>query len=265
VFLSDYGLQDEYVGICHGVIARIAPQARVIDLTHAIPPHDVLRGAVILAGSVRFVPEQAVFLAVVDPGVGTARRAVAVETPSGATLVGPDNGLLSMAWEELGGGARGVAVTSGRVRLEPVSDTFHGRDVFAPAAAHVSNGLALEDLGSEVSMGDLVRVSFPAPAAAPDGLRCVILSADRFGNLQLAARPPDLESAGLSEASRLQATAGDYVLDVPLVRTFADLRPSQAGLNVDSAGFLALVVNGGSAAQAFGLGAGDDVLLARPS
>ncbi|MDP9343105.1 MAG: SAM-dependent chlorinase/fluorinase [Actinomycetota bacterium] len=264
VFLSDYGLQDEYVGVCHGVIARIAPEARVIDLSHAIPAHDVLRGAVILAGSSRFMPERAVFLAVVDPGVGTQRRSVAIETSSGATLVGPDNGVLSMAWDEQGGAVRAVEITSSRVLLDPVSDTFHGRDVFAPAAAHLAAGLGLEDLGPAVPLDVLVRVLFPAPTAGPDGLHCVVLSADRFGNLQLAARPADLEPAGLAEVSRLQVTAGDYILEVPRARTFADLSQAHAGITVDSAGFLALVVNGGSAAQSFGVGPGDDVLLARP-
>jgi S-adenosyl-L-methionine hydrolase (adenosine-forming) len=265
VFLSDYGLQDEYVGVCHGVIARIAPDASVLDLTHAVPAHDVARGAVILAGSVRFMPEGAVFLAVVDPGVGLERRAVAVQTGSGAVLVGPDNGLLSLAWDELGGPIRAFSITSHAVLLSPVSHTFHGRDVFAPAAAHVARGLALGELGPEVSVDALVRISFPQPTVEPDRLQAVVLATDRFGNLQLAARLLDLESAGLSGLERLEVTAGDQVILARPIRTFGELRPTEAGITVDSSGFMALVVNGDSAALAFGLGPGDDVQLARPA
>jgi S-adenosylmethionine hydrolase len=263
VFLSDYGLRDEYVGVCHGVMARIAPDAAVVHLTHAVPPHDVARGAVILSGSVRFMPERAVFLAVVDPGVGTERRAVAVETADGATLVGPDNGLLSLGWDELGGAARAVTITSEAILLTPVSHTFHGRDVFAPAAAHLARGLALAELGPDIAVDDLVRISFPQPTVSPHGLRCVILATDRFGNLQLAARLLDLEAAGLSGVERLEVAAGDQVILARPVRTFGELRPTEPGITVDSAGFLALVMNAGSAALAFGLGPGDDVLLAR--
>ena len=265
VFLSDYGLQDEYVGVCHGVMARIAPDAGVVDLTHAVPAHDVARGATILAGSVRFMPERAVFLAVVDPGVGMERRAVAVETGSGSVLVGPDNGLLSLAWDEMGGPTRAVAITSEEVLLSPVSHTFHGRDVFAPAAAHLARGLALDELGPEVAVEALVRISFPQPAVEPDRLQAVVLATDRFGNLQLAARLLDLEAAGLAGVKRLEVTAGDQVILARPVRTFGELRSTEAGITVDSAGFLALVVNGGSAALAFGLGSGDEVRLARPA
>jgi S-adenosylmethionine hydrolase len=261
VFLSDYGIEDEYVGVCHGVIARFAPDAMVVDLTHAVPPHEVVRGAMVLAASVRFMPEHAVFLAVVDPGVGTERLAVAVETPAGGTLVGPDNGLLSLAWEELGGPGRAFAITSEQVLLQPLSDTFHGRDVFAPAAAHVAIGLPLEELGPEVPVDGLVRVSIPRPSVGPSGLRCAVLATDRFGNVQLAARAPDLEAAGLSGAQRLEVMTGDHAILVRRARTFGQLRPTEAGLTIDSSGFLALVVNGGSAALALGLGPGDEVTL----
>jgi len=264
VFLSDYGLQDEYVGVCHGVIARVAPDAAVVDLTHAVPAHDVARGAVILAGSVRFMPDGAVFLAVVDPGVGMDRRAVAVQTASGAVLVGPDNGLLSLAWDEMGGPDRAVTITSEAVLLSPVSHTFHGRDVFAPAAAHVARGLALDELGPQVAVDGLVRISFPQPTVSSDELRAVVLGTDRFGNLQLAARLLDLEAACLSGLERLEVAAGDQVILARPVRTFGELRSTEAGITVDSAGFLALVVNGGSAALSFGLGPGDEVRLARP-
>jgi len=261
VFLSDYGLEDEYAGVCRGVMAGIAPDAPVVDLTHAVPAHDVLRGALVLAASARFMPERAVFLAVVDPGVGTVRRALAVETASGATLVGPDNGLLAPAWEQLGGAARAVEITSERVLLHPVSPTFHGRDVFAPAAAHVANGMPLDELGPDVPVDDLARLWIPEPVATGGGLRCAVLAVDRFGNVQLAASAGDLEAAGLGEAPALRVSTAERTLDVPCIRTFADLEQGQVGLAVDSAGFLALVVNLGSAAFELGLEAGDEVLL----
>ena len=150
VFISDFGLDDEFVGVCHGVIARISPHSRMIDLTHGVPPGDVRRAALILADAVRYMPEESVYLAVVDPGVGTARRAVAVEASGGAILVGPDNGVLSLAWDRLGGAARAVLIASPDVVLPTPSRTFHGRDVFAPAAAHVAAWRPLQDVGPPV-------------------------------------------------------------------------------------------------------------------
>jgi len=137
VFVTDYGLADGFVGICHGVMARIAPEARVIDLTHAIPRQDVMRGALVLGRATDFMPGDAVYAAVVDPGVGSERRSIAVRAASGAVLVGPDNGLLSMAWDAFGGAVAAVEIAAEDVVLQPVSKTFHGRDVFAPAAAHL--------------------------------------------------------------------------------------------------------------------------------
>ncbi|HYV02229.1 MAG TPA: SAM-dependent chlorinase/fluorinase, partial [Actinomycetota bacterium] len=183
-FLSDYGLEDEFVGICHAVMARLAPRASVIDLTHAIPPHDVLRGALVLARSVAYLPTDAVLLAVVDPGVGTERRPIAVETVrEGRLLVGPDNGLLSLAWDEAGGVARAVEIRSPDVVLEPVSTTFHGRDVFSPAAAAVASGWPLERLGPAIDPSGLEVVRVPEPTVEDGRVDAEVLSVDRFGNL----------------------------------------------------------------------------------
>jgi len=159
VFLTDYGLADEFVGICHGVIARIAPEAHVIDLSHAITRQEVLQGALVLARATDYLPEDAVYVAVVDPGVGSDRRAIAVEASSGAVLVGPDNGLLSMAWEALGGARRAFEITSGSVMLPTPSKTFHGRDVFTPAAAHLASGTPIEDVGPAVDVVEIGRAS----------------------------------------------------------------------------------------------------------
>jgi S-adenosylmethionine hydrolase len=257
VFLTDYGLADEFVGVCHGVMARIAPGARVIDLAHHIHRQDVLHGAVTLARSVRYMPADAVYLAVVDPGVGSARRPVAIEASSGALLVGPDNGVLSMAWGSLGGAVRAVLVTSERVVLRPTSKTFHGRDVFAPAAAHLAAGLPLAELGPPLEPDALEVVELPAPMVTPGAVGTRVTAVDGFGNVQLNATPAELEAAGLSD----RIVIGDRT--VPRVSTFTDVPRGAPAVIVDSQGFLALVVNHGTAAGLFGLVPGATVKLLR--
>ncbi len=261
VFLTDYGLDDEFVGVCHGVIARIAPDARVIDLSHGIPPQDVLRGALVLAAALPFMPEDAVYLAVVDPGVGGPRGAIAVQTAHGPLLVGPDNGLLSLAWQELGGPETAVEITAPDVLLEPVSATFHGRDVFAPAAAHLANVADLRDLGPEVAVDDLQHVHLPAPDITDGELAAVILGVDRFGNLQLNARPDDLAEAGLEGLQRLRLRHAGGTSEITPARTFDDVPPGELALIEDSAGFLAVAANRGSAARLLGISAGMQLVL----
>ena len=256
VFMSDYGLQDEYVGVCHGVIAGIAPDARIIDLAHQLPPLEVLRGAVTLAESVPFMPEDAVYLAIVDPGVGTSRPALAVETVQGPVLVGPDNGLLSMAWEALGGVSRAVEITSERFMLQPVSRTFHGRDVFAPAAAHLANGSAkLDDLGSPVEVRRLEVVSLPEPVVDDGQIECEVIGVDRYGNLQLNVTHKHYSASGLGPAVSVRGHP------IPIVAAFADAPGQQLAALWDSRGWLALIVTAGSAAKVLGLHAGDRLLL----
>src|SRR5262249_52955207 len=158
---------------------------RVIDLTHGIPPGDVLRGAVTLAGALAYLPDDAVLLAVVDPGVGSSRRALAVRSATGRLLVGPDNGVLSLAWPALGDVAQAPAITSPDVVLRPTSATFHGRDVFAPAAAHLAEGADLGSLGAAVDPATLVRLEAPRPSVTLGSVTAVALAVDRFGNVQL--------------------------------------------------------------------------------
>lgn len=263
VFLSDYGLEDEFVGVCHAVIAGIAPETRVIDLTHGVPPHDVRRAALALAAAVPYAPAGTVFLAVVDPGVGTDRRAVVVEAGE-ALLVGPDNGLLAPAWERLGGPGRAFAITSRRVLLTPVSATFHGRDVFAPAAAHLAAGLPPERVGEEVDPAELVRLEIPAPRLSGGEIRCEVIAVDRFGNLQLSARREDLEAAGLTGPEPLRVEVAGRALIVPRASSFAGVPEGRDALVVDSSGFLALVRNRGSAASGLSAGPGDPVVVALP-
>jgi S-adenosylmethionine hydrolase len=264
VFCSDYGLSDEFVGVCHGVIARTAPDARVIDLTHGIPAMNVTHGAALLSSSVRYMPEDAVYLAVVDPGVGSGRRSIAVEAGSGAVLVGPDNGVLSLAWETLGGATRAVEITSSDVVLEPTSHTFHGRDVFAPAAARLASGADFGSLGPEIDVSTLVTVAMPRPQVADGQIRCAVLAIDRFGNVQLAAREADLTDAGLGDRDELMLDTDEAgTITLRRARTFSDVGPGQAALIVDSAGWLAAAVNGGHLAEALRIGVGDPVVIGR--
>jgi S-adenosylmethionine hydrolase len=255
VFLTDYGLADEFVGVCHGVIARIAPAAPVIDLTHAIPAHDVLRGALALGRATPFMPEDAVYVAVVDPGVGSDRRAVALEAASGAVLVGPDNGILSLAWASLGGIDRANEITSEVVRSPSVSRTFHGRDVFAPAAAHLASGVPLADVGPALDPDSLQVLDLPGPMVAPGAIGARVLGVDGFGNVQLNVEPSDLRSAGLEERLSVRGRAA------PVVGTFADVPRGALAALVDSQGQVALIVNHGSAAELLALERGAAVVL----
>lgn len=250
LFLSDYGLDDEFVGVCHAVIAGIVPEARVIDLTHGVPPRDVARGAIVLADSVPYAPANAVYLAVVDPGVGTTRLPVAVQAGD-AFLVGPDNGVLSLAWEALGGASRAFVIDSDEVMRTPTSPTFHGRDVFAPAAAHLASDGAPEALGRAVDPVRLERLRSPTATAEPGRLSCEVIGIDRFGNVQLSARVEDLGIADLDSATELNVRTGSEVVSIPRAHTFGDVPPERPGLIVDSSGRLAIVVNGGSAAETF--------------
>ena len=255
VFLTDYGLSDEFVGVCHGVMLRIAPDSPMLDLTHAIPRQDVMRGALTLGRSARFMPPDAVFVAVVDPGVGSDRRSIAVSVTSGALLVGPDNGLLSLAWESLGGATDAVEISADHVVLHPISRTFHGRDVFAPAAAHLAVGMPLEELGPSLPVGELTTLELPGPMVSVGAIGARVTGVDGFGNVQLNVTPTDLESSGLGPMLTVRGR------QTPRVGIFGDVPQGQLAAIVDSQGQVALVVNGGSAAEMLGLSIGKTVVL----
>ncbi len=241
-FLSDYGPGDEYVGVVHGVIARIAPAVRVIDLGHGVPPQDVRTGARRLARALPYVPP-GVHVAVVDPGVGGERRAVVLRAGD-RWLVGPDNGLLIDAAERLGGVSGAYDVGASPWRLDPVSATFHGRDVFAPVAAHLALG---EEPDAEIDPASLVRLPELRARREDGAVLSHVLEIDGFGNARLDAEPGDYASV----AGRPVASA----------RTFGDVAPGELLLYADSDGGLALAVNGGSAAALLGLRAGGEIRL----
>jgi len=259
-FLSDFGLQDDFVGTCHGVIKRIAPEADVIDITHGIEPQQVLQGALVLANTLPYMPE-GVHLAVVDPGVGTDRKAVALRSGDGRLHVGPDNGLLALAAERLGGIEAAWELADPRYRLEPVSHTFHGRDIFAPAAAHLARGLAPEELGPGLDPALLVRLDLPRPQLGPEGIRAHVLIIDRFGNVQLNLTYAELERVGIAPGARVEVEVGLDRYYAVTARTFAEVRPGDIVLYEDSYRNIALAINKGDAAAMLSARAGDEVRI----
>ncbi|WBC04534.1 SAM-dependent chlorinase/fluorinase [Micromonospora sp. WMMA1976] len=251
---TDYGLFDGFVAACHGVLARLAPTVRVIDVTHLIPPADVRRGAAVLAQTVPYLP-WGVHVAVVDPGVGTTRRGIALAAPGGL-LVGPDNGLLIPAAEALGGVTEAVELTNPDWLGPVVSRTFHGRDVFAPVAARLALGAPLAEAGPAVDPGTLVRLPEPVVRAEPGGLTAEVLTVDHFGNVQLAA--PGTLLDGLP--SRVLVNGHEAVHG----RTFGDAEPGTLVVHVDSAGLVAVAVNTGRAADTLTATPGALVAITHP-
>ena len=261
-FLSDYGTADEFVGVVHAVIARAAPDARVIDLAHGIPRHNVLWGALTLARALPYAPP-GVHLAVVDPEVGARRRAVALRTAEeDRLLVGPDNGLLLPAAERFGGIAEAVDISASPWRLEPLAATFHGRDLFAPVAARLAAGEPLADAGPPLEPVELVPLELPRPRRDGRALVATVVGVDVFGNVSLLADHADLAAAGLRLARPVDVSAGEARLAATYARTFADVGPGDALVYEDAARLAAVAVNTGDAAGALGVRPGDEVRIA---
>ncbi|MEU8183083.1 SAM-dependent chlorinase/fluorinase [Micromonospora sp. NPDC049044] len=256
---TDYGLFDGFVAACHGVIARIAPTARVIDVTHLVPPADVRRGAAVLAQTVPYLPV-GVHVAVVDPGVGTARRGIALATPGGL-LVGPDNGLLPDAAAALGGITAAVELTEPRWLADRVSGTFHGRDVFAPVAARLALGAPLADAGPPVDPDGLVRLPRPALSCDDEGFTAEVSTVDQFGNVQLAA-PAHLLDA-LPAALRVGPPGPAPARPAIRGRTFGAAPAGGLVVYVDSADLVAVAVNGGRAVDLLRVAPGDLLRVSR--
>jgi S-adenosyl-L-methionine hydrolase (adenosine-forming) len=260
-FLTDYGLEDGFVAACHGVAARIAPHARIIDVTHLVQPGDVRRGAAVLAQTVGYLPPS-VHVAVVDPGVGTVRRAVAVAAGD-SILVGPDNGLLSWSIGALGGAKTAVQLTNGDLWLHPVSATFHGRDIFMPVAAHLAAGLELERAGEEIGVADLVALPAPTSRLQDGAAEGEVMSIDRFGNVQLSIPAADAGRLGIGIGSPVIVRCGRRHFTVPYLDTFAAGAPGEIVAFTDSAGLISLAINAGDAAEQLGLPPGAHVRISQ--
>ncbi len=255
--LSDYGLVDDFVGVCHGVIARIAPDARIIDVTHGIGRHDVRTGAVVLARTLPYMPA-GVHLAVVDPEVGAQRRAVAIRCAhEDRLLVGPDNGLLAPAARRLGGAVEAIDIGRSPHRLEPVAATFHGRDVFAPVAAHLAAGAPLAGAGEPIGVDELTDLELPTPTVREGRVDAHALAVDGFGNVSLDVEHDQVAGSGLrlGRAVRANGVRAQYA------RTFADVGDGELLLYEDAYRSLALAVNRGSAAARLGLAPDDPVVI----
>lgn len=260
-FLSDYGTSDEFVGVVKSVIRSIAPSVTVIDLSHDIPAYDVRAGSLTLGRSAQYLCP-GVVLAIVDPGVGTERRAIAVEVGGGQSyLVGPDNGLLASAVAMSGGATAVVELTNADYQLPAPGPTFAGRDVFAPAAAHLCLGVPLGDLGRALDPVALLPGLLPLPRDEDGTLVAEVLWVDRFGNCQLNVDPDEVADLG----PRVQLRWGDDVRTADRAPTYEGIAPGQVGLVVDSYGMLSVCLGKRSAAAELAMPVGTEVTLAAPT
>jgi S-adenosylmethionine hydrolase len=260
--LTDYGRSDEFVGVCHGVIRKIAPGVPIVDVGHGITRHGVRHGAVVLANALPYLPV-GVHVAVVDPQVGTERRAVAVLCNDERVLVGPDNGVLSLAWERAGGVSEAIDISRSPHRLEPVSATFHGRDLFAPVAAHLAAGAAFAEAGDPLDPASLVALELPKPTVDGDSATAHALVVDVYGNVSLDLAHDDLLRLGLTLGSRAAVESPTGRREAVVVQTFADVPAGELLLYEDAWGAVALAVNRGDAAAELGLAPDAELTIAR--
>ncbi len=260
-FLTDFGLEDGFVAACHGVAARIAPRARIIDITHLVPPGDVRRGAAVLAQTVTAMPPASVHVAVVDPGVGTSRRAVAIQAEAGI-LVGPDNGLLSWAVKALGGACDAFLLTNSALWNHPVSPTFHGRDIFMPVAAHLVSGATLAEAGTQIDVAEVVTLPAPTSRMLDGEAEGEVLSVDRFGNVQLSIPSAAAAELGIVIGSLMTVRYNRREITAPYLVTFGAAAPGELIAFTDSAGLISLAVRSGSAAEKLSLPPGARVRIA---
>ena len=258
--LTDYGHDDDFVGVCHGVIRGIHPDAEIVDITHGIDRYAVRQGALVLRNTLPYMPI-GVHVAVVDPQVGTERRAIGVRTGDGRILVGPDNGLLSLAWERCEGVDQAVDVTRSPHRLEPVSATFHGRDIFAPVAAHLASGAELADAGDPLDPHSLTRVALPEPREEHGAVVAHALVIDHYGNVGLNVDHDRLAGTGITLGGRVAVEAGGERYLATYAQTFSDVNPGELLVYQDAYRTLALAINRGDAAGTLGLGADAEVRL----
>jgi S-adenosylmethionine hydrolase len=260
-FLSDYGYRDPFVGVCHAAIARVDTSIPVIDLTHGIAPQNIRGGAIALADAIPFLPRDAVVIAVVDPGVGGERRAVAVQTFDGQILIGPDNGVLSAAIALCGGAEEVAELSQSPWALTPTAETFHGRDIFSPVAAHLATGAALAGAGQPLDPAILVSIDLPRPVVGESDLSAEVLDIDVFSNVRLAAARVDLEELGVADGARVEIETAGLRTPARFVKTFADVEPHEPLVFEDANGSLSIAINQGHAAAELGIKLGTTVRI----
>ena len=255
VLMTDFGLSDTYVGQMKGVILSLAPSVQIIDLTHAISPQNIAQGAFLLAKSVPFFPERSIVISVVDPGVGSSRQAIALETDK-HTFLAPDNGLLTAVFqtEKI---QHCVSITEERYLLTARSSTFHGRDVFSPAAAHLASGISLQELGKTIDPADCIKIPMPGCHTCDNGQSWSgsIIYTDSFGNLVTS-----LDSKHFDNQKEWMVRAGNCN-QIPLVTTYSDVPVQQPLAYTGSSGMIEIAVRNGSAARTLGLREGNPVTM----
>lgn len=261
-FTSDYGLDDVFVGVCKGTIAQIAPHVRIIDVCHLVAAQDVEQGATSLAAAIPYLPV-AVHLALVDPMHGSSSRGVVIETADGSLLVGPDNGILSLAWDQRGGIATAVEIVNPTLWRETVHRTFRGRDVFAPVAAHLANGKPLAEVGPAVEPDKLTRLPVRGVVVDDDHVHAEVNLVDHFGNVSLTLSRSDLEAAGMTFGDTVELRCNGRTLIVPFTATYGEVAPGRLTLCEDSFRAVMLAVNAGHASRELRVARGEPIVIAR--
>jgi S-adenosyl-L-methionine hydrolase (adenosine-forming) len=261
-FLSDYGLDDHLVGVCKGVIARIAPHVRIIDVCHQVRPQDVALGGEMLAEAWPYLPA-GVHLALVDPFASTHARGIAVRCADGSVVVAPDNGLASRAWDGAGGVLEAYEVADPRWWAPSPSRSFRGRDVFAPVAAHLASGVAIAEVGPRLDPDSLVRARVSEPRVHGDHVHGEIRMIDHFGNLALNLRRSDLEAAGIQLGDLVELRCGGRTFEVPFTLSFGDVAVGRTVVCEDSFRAITVAVNSGRADRTLRTSSGGPVVLGR--
>jgi S-adenosyl-L-methionine hydrolase (adenosine-forming) len=248
-FLSDFGFEDPFLGVCKGVIARIAPGVRVLDVMHMINPQDVEQAAAVLASAVPYLPSPAVHLVVVDPFRATAVRGVAIRTGDGSVFVSPDNGVTSQAWECVGGAVEAHLIDNPDLWNPAPARTFRGRDVFSPVAARLAMGTPLSEVGTPLDVEELELLSVREPVVDEDHVHGEVVTVDHFGNLTLNVHRSHLERAGMALGDEVELRCNGKARAVPFLLTYGEAGRRALVVCEDSFGTVTVAVNSGSAAE----------------
>ena len=262
-FLSDYGFEDAFLGVCKGVIARTAPDVRVLDVLHLVNPQDVEQGAAVLASAIPYLPVPAVHLALVDPFRAAPVRGIAVRTGDGSTFVSPDNGLTSQAWDLAGGAVQAHVLDNPALWHPTPARTFRGRDVFSPVAARLADGLPVEEVGTQIPVDELERLVLRAATVDDDHVHGEVVTVDHFGNLTLNLQRSDLEAAGIHLGDTVELRCGGKTKTVPFTLTYGEVPRGRLAVCEDSFRTVTVAVNQGSASVALRARRGDPLVIAR--